>query len=144
MTTEQKLDKLAEIYNKIEQFDIIKTQKRELLDAEKQKLIDSILTPKMRKQIEEINTEFLPKYEALSENTEELDLLNGSKTMLEMEIQEEVTSVGKSVKGTFINAVYTKPRITWETDKIEGYAVDHPEIAQFRKVGRASVSFRKI
>jgi len=143
MTIEKKIEDLADLQDKIDLFELQKTVRQKELDEAKQALINSILTPEILKQVEEINLEFMPKYQALEAN-DDIELLRGSKTMLEGELQEEIITLGKSVKGTRINAVYTKPRITWETDKLEGYAEAHPEIEKFKKVGKASVSFRKV
>jgi hypothetical protein len=39
-------------------------------------------------------------------------------------------------------AMYTKPRVTWDSKGIEGFSVAHPEINVFRKVGEPSVSIK--
>ena len=143
MTIEKRIEDLADLQDKIDLFELQKTIGQKELDEAKEALINSVLTPEIMKQVEEINLEFMPKYQALEAN-DGVELLRGSKTMLEGELQEEIIALGKSVKGTRINAVYSKPRITWETDKLEGYAEAHPEIEKFKKVGKASVSFRKV
>lgn len=64
--------------------------------------------------------------------------------VLEQAIKEQVIDLGKSVKGAAIHAVYSKPRVTWDSKGLDGFMVAHPEIGAFRKTGQPSVSFRKI
>jgi hypothetical protein len=63
-------------------------------------------------------------------------------SMLANEIKEQVKATGESVKGEHLSAVYTKPRVTWDSKGIEGFSVAHPEINVFRKVGEPSVSIK--
>lgn len=62
----------------------------------------------------------------------------------EESIRYQVIDLGKSVKGANLHAVYSKPRVTWDSKGLEGFMVAHPEIEAFRKVGQPSVSLRKI
>ena len=47
-----------------------------------------------------------------------------------------------SEKGSRLHAVYAKGRETWDSKGLGGYAVAHPEINSFKKVGSPSVSIR--
>ena len=120
---EQKLDQLAEMY-----------AQRDLATMDKQKLIDELYTPELKKQIADIEAEFSSKTDAVNENI----------ATLEAEVKEEVKQHGSSVKGKFLNAVFTKGRVTWETKGLEGLMVAVPQLAQFRKEGDPSVSLRKV
>ena len=120
---EQKLDQLAEMY-----------AQRDLATMDKQKLIDELYTAELKKQIADIEAEFSAKTEAVNENI----------ATLEAEVKEEVKQHGSSVKGKFLNAVFTKGRVTWETKGLEGLMVAVPQLAQFRKEGDPSVSLRKV
>ena len=120
---EQKLDQLAEMY-----------AQRDLATMDKQKLIDELYTPELKKQIADIEAEFSAKTDAVNENI----------ATLEAEVKEEVKQHGSSVKGKFLNAVFTKGRVTWETKGLEGLMVAVPQLAQFRKEGDPSVSLRKV
>ncbi len=40
-------------------------------------------------------------------------------------------------------AIWNKGRASWDGKKLEGYAMDHPEILQAQKVGEPTVTFRK-
>ena len=59
-------------------------------------------------------------------------------------IKIDVKKHGESVKGNTLHAVFNKGRITWQDDKLQGYAVDHPDILTFRKEGEPSVAIREI
>ena len=102
------------------------------LNTEKQALIDQVLTPEIKAQLEEIDAEFDPKVEALNQRNQALiDTVKG-----------EVLAVGQTLNGDYHQAVYTKGRVSWDTKALDGYAVAHPEVATFRKEGAPSVSIR--
>lgn len=83
-------------------------------------------------ELEALDAEYNPQFEAVTANT----------TALEAAIKSEVLSLGASVKGSHLQAVYTKGRTSWDTKGLDGYAVAHPEIQTFRKEGAPSVSIR--
>jgi len=119
---ESKLDQLSELY-----------AQRDLSTLEKQRLIDAILTDEIKAKIAEIESEFNGKGEAVSEKI----------AALESEIKEAVKLNGATVKGQFLQAVFTKGRVTWDSKSLDGYLKAHPELADFRKEGEPSVSLRK-
>jgi hypothetical protein len=82
----------------------------------------------------EIAEEFAGKERAAAENI----------AKLEAEIKEDVKATGQSVKGSFFHAVYVKGRITWNTDKMEAWIIDHPFLMEARKEGAPSVTLRKV
>jgi len=102
------------------------------LVLEKQALIDTILTPEIKEQLAEVEAEFAPKVEALRAENEQLAA----------QIREQVLEFGTTVSGDFHQAVYTKPRVSWDNKGLAGYSVAHPEIMVFQKVGEPSVSIR--
>lgn len=121
MNTKEKLDKLADL--------------RSGMDAvrlAKQELIDTILTPEIKKQIQEIEFEFEDKTASLVERI----------AVLEKEIKDEVARSGESLRGEYLIAVYSKARSLWDSKGLDGYAVAHPEILSFRRFGEPSVSIR--
>ena len=63
---------------------------------------------------------------------------------LEKQIKDAVKALKKSVKGDFFHAVYVSGRITWNTDKMEAWRVDHPWLNDARKEGEPSITLRKI
>ena len=120
---ETKLDELAELY-----------AQRDLETIDKQRLIDAVITAEIKAKIAEIEAEFSGKGEAVSEKI----------NALEAEVKELVKQAGKSVKGQFLHAVFTKGRVTWDSKALDGYAKAHPELSEYRKEGEPSVSLRKI
>lgn len=121
MDTKAKLDKLADMYFR-----------RDQIELEKKNVIDSILTPEIKQQIAEVELEFSSARDAVADNIGEL----------EAEIKNDVIGLGESVKSEFVMAVWSKPRVSWDTKALDGYAVAHPEIAIMRKEGQPSVSLR--
>lgn len=121
-----------DIYEKIEKYSDL-TFGIYAVSQEKQALIDQVLTPEIKEKLAEIDAEFDPKAEYLAKQ----------KSMLEAEIKQEVLQAGQTVKGTFHSFVWSKPRVSWDTKALDGYALAHPEIAQFRTEGSPSVSVRK-
>ena len=120
MDTKEKLDKIADLKSA-----------QALREADKQALIDQVLTPEIKAKIAEIEAEF-----ANSDNiTDTINLLTD-------EVKREVVALGETVKGTYLMAVYAKGRVSWDTKALDGYIKAHPEIEQFRKQGEPSVSIR--
>jgi len=62
----------------------------------------------------------------------------------ELAVREAVVAYGKSVRGGGLQAVFSAPRITWDNKGLSGYAVAHPEITAFQRIGAPSVSIRTI
>lgn len=123
---------IMDVYEQIERYSDLGFR-LDLIDAEKQALIDAVLTPEIKEKLAEIDAEFAPKLEAISLQRE----------MLEAEIKSIVLGAGQTIKGTHHQFVFGKPRVSWDTRALDGYAKAHPEIAAFRKEGAASVSVRK-
>ena len=63
---------------------------------------------------------------------------------LEDEIRNDTAKLGRTVKGTFIRSVFVPGRTTWETYALNEYALDHPEVERFRKIGKPSVRIENI
>jgi len=59
-------------------------------------------------------------------------------------IKSATLSLQASEKGSRLHAIYTKGRTTWDGALLKGYAVAHPEINEFKKVGKPSVSIRPV
>jgi hypothetical protein len=121
MNTIEKLNQLAELKSAVD-----------ALNIKKQALIESVLTPEIKQQLAEIDAEFAPEYEAVSEKT----------AVLEQEIKTDVVQAGETVKGDHLMAVFNKGRVSWDTKGLEGVLALIPEIEKFRKEGDPSVSIR--
>ena len=119
----EKLDRLASFQAELQ-----------VLEFEKQALIDQVLTPEIKARMEEIEAEFARKGEAANQNI----------TRLEGEIREDVLQYGSTVKGVFLRATWNHGRVTWVTNAMENYAKTHPEILEFRKEGKPYISIVKI
>ena len=117
------LDQLAEFQSQ-----------REALQIEKKELVDSVLTPEIRARLQEIDAEFDGKAEAIDTHIAEL----------EDAIKRAVEMTGATVKGQYLQAVWSRPRVTWDTRSLDSFAAAHPEILGFRKEGKPSVSIRII
>jgi hypothetical protein len=123
----------TDISQKIDQLTNFQAQ-RDVLELEKQSLIDQLIPPEIKTRIEEIEAEFSGKREAVDEKI----------TELESEIKEDVIRQGATVKGTFLRVVYHPGRVTWDTKSLDGYARSRPEILEFRKQGEPFVSIQKV
>jgi len=120
---QEKLDLLAEI-----------KAEEDYLKIKKQELIDSVLTPEIKAEIQAIEAETAPAFEAIAEKAK----------AVEAEIKEQVLSHGESVKGNVYHAVFAKGRVKWNDSGLMQYLSVHPEIAYLREVGDPSVSIRKV
>lgn len=106
---------------------------RDALEGEKQALVDQVLTPEIKKRLDEIDAEMTAKAEAVEANI----------GALEAEIKADVLAHGESVKGESVQAVWSKGRVTWDSKGLTAYSEGHPEILGFQKTGEPSVSLRR-
>lgn len=125
-----KLDQLADFYA---QRDALQLQQIELTNACVPEELKAQMEAVKARQ-DEIAAEFADKHAAVASNI----------AALEAEIKADVLAGGKTVKGQFLMAVWSKGRVSWDTKALDGFAAAHPEIATFRKEGEPSVSIRKV
>lgn len=123
MDTVTKLNKIAEL---MAQADVLR--------LEKQKMLEEVVPKEVKDKIDEINAEFLDPEFAIQEKIVEL----------EEQVKDEVTELGESVKSDHLHAVFTAGRITWDSKVLEGMMSLVPQIKQAQRVGKPSVSIRKI
>lgn len=121
-----------DIYTQIEEYSRL-TAGISDIETQKQALIERVLTPEIKDLLAEIDAEFDPK----------IAELNQTKAILEAQIKAQVLEAGRTIKGTYHSFVWSKPRVSWDTKALDGYAAAHPEILQFREEGSPSVSVRK-
>lgn len=124
--SENLADKLDQLANFMAQRDVLNIQKNEL--------IDHVLTPEIKARLAEIESEFAGKVEAVEVNI----------ASLENEIRQEALRRGSSIKGAFMRVIWHKGRVSWDTKSLDAYAEMHPEITDFRKQGEPYVSIVKI
>lgn len=123
MDTTEKLNRLSDLQA---QADVIRLRFQELRDG--------IMTPEIKAALAEVDAEEATAIEAVSAGIANLT----------DEIKQEVVAGGSSVKGNFLQAVWMKGRVSWDTKALDGFAAGHPEIVQFRKEGEPSVSIRAV
>jgi hypothetical protein len=123
LNTTEALNLLAEYY-----------AQRDLLQAQKQEQLDKIYTPEIRQAVADIEVEFAQKGEAVTANI----------ATLEAEIKAAVLAEGATAKGDHLMAVFNKGRTSWDGKKLEGMMALIPQLAEARKVGEPTISFRKL
>lgn len=123
MDIKQKLDQLSEYSSQLN-----------VLDIARKDAIAKVLTPEIQAQLDAIDDEYAGMEDAVNANLEKL----------QDEIEADVLAAGASVKGTHLQAIWMKGRVSWDTKALDGYAAAHPEIAPFRKEGQPTVSIRLV
>ena len=84
-----------------------------------------------------------PLLEAL--DTEFADYLRASDeevSRLEAEARAAVLAFGASFRHAGVRALYARARVTWDSHRLARYIETHPELAEFRRIGKPSVSLR--
>ncbi len=117
------LDKLAEEQDRQEALRISLAQQQE-----------AAIPPEVRDKLDEIYALFDPQLEA---NVVAI-------ADLQQAIEKVVLAQGETVKGARLMAVWSKGRVKWKTQALDGYLKAHPELAEFRKQGAPSVAIRKV
>jgi len=123
MNTTEKLNKLSELQA---QADVIRMHFEDLRK--------SILTPEIQTQLDDIAAEERTSMDALQSGIDELTA----------EVKADVLNAGATVKGDYMMAVYNKGRVSWDTKGLDGFAIAHPEMQAFRKVGEPTITLRKV
>ena len=105
----------------------------------------ALLEGERTRKIDEITADLAPEILAANEKYDSMTLpLRDRIHEVDNYIKSQVAKKCETVRGAFLMAVYSKPRVTWDGKGLLGYMVAHPEIEAFKKVGRPSVSIRKI
>jgi hypothetical protein len=121
---------IAEKLNRLADFHA----QREGMQADKQALIDKVLSPEIKARLAEIEAEFSSKGEAVEANI----------GTLEAEIKAEALAHGETVKASRLQAIWNKGRQSWDDKGLSAYAEKHPEVLQFRKQGEPSITIRRV
>ena len=106
----------------------------DLANMKKQELIDAVITPEIKAQIADIDQEFAGPIETIGSNMADLTA----------RIKEQVEIIGSTVKGNSYMAVWSKPRVSWDSKALDGMMNLIPQLAKARSEGQPSVSIRKI
>lgn len=123
MDTVEKLNRLAQMQA---QTDTIRTHFETLREQ--------AVPPEVKQALDDITAE---------EKTA-LDALQSGIASLTDEVKAEVLQAGTTIKGDYLQAVWSKGRVSWDTKSLDGYAAAHPELARFRKEGEPSVAIRAL
>jgi len=105
-----------------------------LVGLDKQQAIDLVLTAEIKREIEGIEAEFADNLATAQERI----------GLLEADVKRLCVAYGATVKGARLQAVWSKPRVSWDTRGLDGYATAYPEIEKFRTTGEPSVSIRSV
>src|SRR5574343_398276 len=90
-----------------------------------------ILKP-VQQELDALEAEVAPLLAAAAENI----------AALEAQIKRAVIAAGETVQGAFFQAVYSKPRVSWDSKKLDGMMAIIPGLEAARSVGEPSVSIR--
>lgn len=119
MNTTEKLDRYHELRCAID-----------LAETQKQAEIDTILTPEILAQVEQIRQKWTDTNESM---VTEL-------AALEADIKADVLAAGETVESKYVMAVWNKGRVSWNSKKLDGMMALIPQLEQARKVGEPTVS----
>lgn len=95
-------------------------------DDKHQRLVEKLLTPEIRKKLERLDKELAEHNGPLMEDG----------TKLRKEIGGMVGEWGASVETDDYLAVFIKPSVKWNAEKLEGFAMAYPEILGAKTVAR--------
>ena len=121
----------AEIQEMLSELSVLYGE-RDMLELDREALIDQVMTPEIKAKIAEINAEFADKQVAADERVAKLTNA----------IKAAVAEFGDTVSSQHLMAVYAKGRVSWDTAKLDGLAMVIPQLASARKEGQPSVTIR--
>lgn len=104
------------------------------LQSELEKARKDAIPQEVREQLETIEAEYQPK----------LDVLREKLKSLEDEVKELVLSVGSTLKGNVVMAVYRKGSTKWDEKHLERLAAEYPRILEAKVEGKPSVAIQRI
>ena len=116
---------------KLDQLDEFRSQ-RDSINLQEDEAMKAAYPPELKKILEDIEVEFEGRTEVVNEKI----------ATLEKEIKVDVLEHGTTIKGTHLQAVWNKGRVSWNTKALDGYLVAHPELESLRKQGKPSVTIR--
>lgn len=104
----------------------------DMILADKATAEKQAIPPEVRAALADIDEEFAPLLAKAQE----------AYTQAEAEAKAAVIDHGATVKGQFLQVVWSKPRVAWDAKALDGYALNHPELFAFRTEGSPSASVR--
>ena len=120
-----------QIVEMLSRLDNLKAMK-DMMVLKKKELVDAVITPEVKALLDEINEECDPDLEQATE----------AIANLEKEIKSACVAHGEKVVGEHMQVIFVKGRASWDGKGLDGYAVAHPEILQFNKVGNPTARLK--
>jgi hypothetical protein len=110
--------------------------RRDLAQADHQSARDAVLTPEQRAELARIDAEYEGTLEEIADAVK----------AAEEQVKAAVIAAGETIKGTRYQAVWSKPRVSWDDRRLEEWfkAHDVDALDRMRKVGKPSVSIRAL
>ena len=104
------------------------------LQSQHIELRKSAIPPEVQAELEAIDAEFTPKLKAIEEKL----------AVAEDKVKAMVLAQGTTIKGSVWQAVYTKPRTSWDAKLLDKLAEKYPDILLAKTEGKPSVALRQI
>lgn len=97
-------------------------------------MIDSLLTPEQRAQVQEIKEEYNPRISAAEQRYVDLEMI----------VRDAVRDAGESVKGEHLVALWIRPRVKWDTEGLLAMASKpgNEWVLQFCELGQPTIQIR--
>lgn len=89
---------------------------------------------RIQPELTALDSDFLDRMQRSADDVSRFDTI----------VREAVLQYGRSFSHARIRAVYARARITWDSKGLQQYAVSHPDVERYRKVGKPTVSLRFI
>jgi len=106
-------------------------EEAKVIDIEYNKRRDAILAS-VQPLLDAVECEFKDRLRASAEEM----------SQSEADVREAAVAFGSNFQHAGLKITYSKARVTWDQARISKYMETHPEIAEFRKVGKPWVSLR--
>lgn len=108
-------------------------QEREALIALRDKKVNALIPKEIQAEIDETMDDFVP----------EIAKFDAAIAETEFEVRGMVVSDGVSWQSDHLMAQYNHGKTSWDTKGLDGFAVAHPEINVFKKVGDPYVTIKE-
>lgn len=122
MNTEEKLNRLYELKSTMGELEVRRDEE-----------VKTVLTPELQEKVDKI----------FDKRDDTIENVKSQMAGLREEIESEVLSYGKTVKGARLMAVWTKGRVSWDGKKLDGMRALIPQLDTARKVSDPTVTIRE-
>lgn len=106
----------------------------DLTASDREQARKAAIPPEVAAELAAIDLEFAPQQEKITTQI----------AGLEAEVKAMAETVGASVKGQGLQAVYTAGKVSYDARALDGLLIAMPELAAFRKESKPNVSIRMI